>query len=255
MLRKSIYLSIAVLSITALLIPTANTQTGKPIMSTTATVSNLDLTHGTATIEILNQSNKDITAYAVAYEGVLQDHHVIQGGERLMDYGSLLAAKHQTLRPGEISTQPVQFFPKPNNPLTAVRATVVAVVFADQTSEASSPDALDRIVAARTEMVLMGRISVGALEKALADTNPHPGALAGKTIRDRIAQTPNLGASASGPGISKEFMQHVAQEFEDAPNRAAATGITEREHLTQRLADLRQRLQEDEAYSQIRRQP
>jgi len=224
------------------------------VRGATATVLNLDVVHNSATAEILNQSDKDITAYAVAIEEVLQDHHVIQS-ERMEDYGAFLAAKGEVLHPGQTSTQPLQFSPSPSNPLFSVRATVVALVFADKTSEASSPDALGRIVDHRASMALMARTHLEAIKKALATTSEHPGALAGSIVRDSISQQTNSSASVPSAGIDKQLMKTVAQELEDAPNRAAAKGTTEREYLTERLTILQQRAQEEETYSQIRRKP
>jgi hypothetical protein len=227
-----------------------NIQTEKSVVGASATVSDLDTAHGGATVEILNRSDRDITAYAVAIKGILQDGHIIKF-ERMMDYGALFARNGEVLHPGETSTQPLQFFPKPSNPLVAVHAKVVAVVFADQTSEAFDSDALGRIVDYRASMALMDHISAAALTKALATASNHPGALAGSIVRSRINRT----STASSTEIDKQFMEAVAKEFEDAPNKAAATGATEREYLTAHLAVLQQRAEADDVYSRVRRQP
>lgn len=230
---------------------TAQTGPKNSLNGATATVSDLDLTHDRATIEVLNQSDKDITAFSVAIEEVLQDNRVIHS-EQMTDYGSFLTARGEVLHPGETSTQQVQFSSQSSNPVVSVRATVVALVFADQTAQASNSDALNRISDHRLSMALMARTSVEAVTSALAATSEHPGALAGSIIRDRINKQPSPVSSA---GIDKEFMKHVAQELEDTPKKATAEGITERQYLTQRLVTLQQRAREEEDYSQIARRP
>jgi len=219
-------------------------QSPHAVTSATATVSHFDPVHGTATIEILNQSDKDITAYSLAIEAVLQDHQVDRS-ERMADYGARLSAKGEGLHPGQTAKEPLQFSPK--NRAMSVKATVVAVVFADQTSEASSSEALDRIVEHRTSEALMTRTSIEAVSQALAGTSEHPGETAGKIIRDRI-NTP-------APRISKEYMKSVAAGLEKAPQGAASMGVTEREYLAHYLSELQEQAQREESYSHIRRQP
>jgi len=241
---------VAILLIFSLSSFRGNVQTGNSVTSVTASVQNIDLVHGTATVEIINQSNKDVTAYSLAIEEVLQDRRVIHS-ERMMDYGAFLAARGEVLHPGQASTQLLSFSPAPSNPLASISATVVAVVFADQTSEVSESDAFSRIADHRVSVALMTRTSVEAVKAALADTkSQHPGASAGSLIRDRINRSSK---PTSTDGIDKEYMKAMAKDLEDAPNKAASNGLTEREYLAQRLADLQKRVQQEEAYAQIRR--
>lgn len=69
------------------------------IKGATATVTNFNPAKGTATVEVSNQSDKDITAYSLAIETVFKDHQ-IDRSERMGDYGAAMTARGEALHPG-----------------------------------------------------------------------------------------------------------------------------------------------------------
>ena len=223
------------------------------VKGATATVTNFNPAKGTATVEVFNKSDKDITAYSLAIETVFKEHQ-IDRSERMGDYGAAMTARGEALHPGQTGTEALQISsPKPGNSVTSIKATLVAVVFADQTAEASDSEALDRIVEHRTSEAEMTQMSVDAVSQALAGTSQDLGATAAKIIRDRL-QTPRP-VNSKGPGISEEYMKYKAAEFEKTPQSAASRHVTEREYLTQRLGELEEQAQQQETFAQIRRQP
>lgn len=184
-------------------------------------------------------------------EVVYRDNQVDRS-EKMLDYGAVLTGKGEVLHPGQTGTQPLIYPTKPSNPLVSIKATLVAVVFADQTSEASSSEALDRIVDARQSMASVPRVAAEAVSQALASTTPHPGARAASIIRDQISKDQQV-ASPTSVGF-KGYMEPVAEELENSPKRAERMGVTKREYLEHHLTELQERLQQQEAYSVIRRQ-
>lgn len=213
------------------------------VTGATATVT--DITTLGASVQVLNTSNQDITAYTIAIETTFADGHANRS-ESMKDYGPDNTAKGEILHPG--STDEIRIGGWEST--AKVKVKVSAVVYADKTSEASDAEALGRIVDHRTSMALMTNSTVGVLRTVLADpANEHPGKEVASRIRT-VASSPK-----AAPGIDKEFMKAVSEEYENAPRRASDAGVTERQYLTERLAAMEQQAAAETSYAQVRRQP
>jgi hypothetical protein len=151
------------------------------------------------TVQIVNASDKDITGYNVSIKETYPDGHV-DSHEMLYDFVGLLAFLQKTqgtpdeanirkqygdglFHPGEsrnelISVQPgLKDFP----------AMVDVVAYADQTSEATNSDGLQRLVGHRKADVASTQMANEIIKAALADPNDaDPAATAATKIQDRI---------------------------------------------------------------------
>jgi len=218
-------------------------------LGATATVKKLDLVRNTATIEVTNTSDKDITAYSVSVDAVhvsgAKDH-----SERMHDYGALLTAKGEALHPGETSEQPEMWAVTAADPLLTAEVKVVAVVYSDQTAEVRDKEAFQRIVEHRTSVTRALRTSADIIKNALADpTDDHPTA---KVVSDVTAALNQAKASHS-LDIDEVYLQGTRDELQKAPLKSAERGINERAYLAERLATLQAEVSLHEKYAQIRR--
>ncbi len=103
---------------------------GSAVTGATVTVTNLDLVHNSATLETVNNSRKDITAYSVAVVATYANGREDRS-EKMLDYGSKLTARGAVLHPGSVAEQQAAWGVLDEKPLVRVDAKVVAVVYAD----------------------------------------------------------------------------------------------------------------------------
>ena len=152
------------------------------------------------TLKIVNTSHKDITAFNIAitetYAGGRVEHHEML--EELM--GKIIASKEfqgdtsrgaETFRklygdgafhPGEVRDEKLGVQPG----LEDYQAVIDVVAYMDATADANNNDALGRIIGGRQATVASEKISIDAIETALADTNDTtPAMTAAKKIQDR----------------------------------------------------------------------
>ena len=151
------------------------------------------------TVQIVNMSHKDITGYNLALKETYADGHV-NSHEQLVDFVGRLkflqdikgTADEARIRkqmgdglfhPGETRTE--LFRVKPG--LKDFEAVVDVVAYADQTSEATNSDGLQRLTGHRKEEVASTQIAVQIIKAALADPNDaDPAATAAGKIQARI---------------------------------------------------------------------
>jgi hypothetical protein len=151
------------------------------------------------TLEIINTSHKDITGYNVSIKETYADGHV-NSHEMLYDFVGLLAFLQKVqgtpdeanirkqygdglFHPGESRNELIRVQPG----LKDFQAWVDAVAYADQTSEATNSDGLQRLVDHRKTEVSSAQMANEIIKTALADPNdPNPAATAATKIQDRI---------------------------------------------------------------------
>ena len=78
----------------------AQTMDSHPTAGLTATIKSVDPARGTATVEVDNDSGKDITGYAVDFTAVYEDGHEVFGGEFMQDCGSIESRKGNCFHSG-----------------------------------------------------------------------------------------------------------------------------------------------------------
>jgi hypothetical protein len=213
----------------------------------TAIVKKLDLGKNTATIEVTNTSDKDITAFSVIVDAIrasgAKDH-----SERTKDYGPFITLRGEALHPGAISEEP-ELWEVTADPLVGVDVKVVAVVYTDQTADVIDQEAFKRIVDHRTQVARALAKSAEILKNALADTaNEHPSTKAANDITQVLKQ-----AKASlSRDLDDVYLQGVREELQNAPVRSAQRKISERDLLAEQLAKLQQDAAVNEKYAQVR---
>ena len=166
----------------------------------------------------------------------------------MKDYGPQAVAEGKALHPGDVDRQDYSY----QRPIREATVKVVAIVYADQTCEWTDAAALGRIEDHRKSLLLMDGISVKAMKDALADSaNDSPGSKAGSILRQHIPADP----ASIDAGVSPNYLEYYARELEHAPQEASRAGISERQYVSDRLAALEKRVEQERGYAQIRRQP
>ena len=220
---------------------------GSAVTGAAVTVTHLDLVHNTATLEIVNNSRKDITAYAISIVAVYSNGREDRS-EKMFDYGANLTASGKVLHPGSVAEQQGAWGVLDENPLVRADAKVVAVVYADHTAEASDAEALDRIQFRRSSAALALSKSVEILQRYLADpSSNHPGAAASSEIKKLSKSAPHVS------GMDDVYLQGVSEKLDEAPVAAARSNVAERDYVSQYLTELQQRAAQEAIYAQIRR--
>jgi len=151
------------------------------------------------TLKIVNTSHKNITAFNIAIKETYADGHV-SSHEQMTDSSGALAVIEEVkgtadednlrkqvgdgvLHPGETRNEIIHVQPG----LTTFEATVDVVAYADQTSEATNNDGLQRLISRRKVNLASRQACNEIIKAALADPHdPDPAATATKKIQDRI---------------------------------------------------------------------
>jgi hypothetical protein len=159
----------------------------------------LDAQTNVVTLQIVNMSHKDITGYNLAIKETYADGHV-NNHEQLVDFVGRLkflqdikgTADEARIRkdmgdglfhPGETKTELFRV----KSGLKDFEAVVDVVAYADQTSEASNSDGLQRLTDHRKSEVASTQMANQIINAALADPNDaDPAATAAAQIQARI---------------------------------------------------------------------
>jgi hypothetical protein len=220
---------------------------GGPVTGAIATVTSLDLAHNRATMEIVNNSRKDITAYSVSIIAVYANG-VENLSEKMEDYGPLFTSRGNDLHPGGVIELADTFGVLEENPLVRVDAKMAAIVYADRTAEVFDEEAFGRIQSHRSSAALALSKSVEILQRFLADpSSNHPGAAASAEIK-RLSK---LGEQTTG--MDEVYLEGVREKLDEALQVAARSNVGERESVSQYLTELQQRAAQDAKYAQIKR--
>ena len=127
-----------------------------------------------------------------------------------------------------------------------------AVVYSDQTAEVADEGAFARIQEHRSSTTLALRREREILRRALADVNDvRPGSKASSELRTLLSSPKD--ANGHVQGMEQTYFEQMADELDKAHERATALGISEREYVSQRLAQINQLAADDSAYAKIRR--
>ena len=200
-----------------------------------------------ATIEMVNQSTKAITAFAYAYDITLTDGQHSKG-DRMTDFIFSVAAENagihhtptpdqQPINPGEVRRE-VFLFNDPGK-VSDLAITMEVVVYADMTSESTNQWLLGKFIADRTDQAQVESIAADAITAAMGDAHPLTSA------HDRLLKMKHSG-TAEGSLIS------ARQNLE---GKTFATADEERKYLSRLLADHRSYATTLAAHAKIARQP
>src|SRR5712664_3517739 len=125
---------------------------------------------GLATIELVNQSTKTITAFAYIADIAYTDG-IHCKSEHLTDWVAIVAAQeagihvtHELIKPGQVYSDIYEF----NDPDNVVDMTVTmeVVVYSDQTSESTNQYILDRFIADRNDFAQAESLAAEAIAAA-----------------------------------------------------------------------------------------
>jgi len=211
-------------------------------------VKTSDLTNNTATIEIVNMSAKNITAFSVFVDAV-HANGTTEHSEKMLDYDPYLTSKDKVLHPGATTDLSSTWNVTTANPILTVNAKVVAVVYSDQTAEVIDKEAFQRIVQHRMSAANAVRKSKEIISDALADqTDAHP------SIKAVAAATEVLKQAETSHSLDMDtmYLQGARADIQKAPLKSVERGISERDYLSEQLVKLQQKANLYEKYARVR---
>lgn len=218
-----------------------------PVTGATATVTNLDLAHHRANMEIVNNSRKDITAYSVSIVAVYANG-VENRSEKMEDYGPQFTSRGNGFHPGGVIELADSFGVLEGNPLVGVEVKMAAIVYADRTAEVLDQEAFGRIQSHRSSAALALTKSVEILQRFLADPGvDHPGAAASTEIK-RLSKL-----AEQDTGMGKVYLEGVSEKLDETIQAASRSNVSERDYVSQYLTELLRRAAQEAQYAQIRR--
>ncbi len=209
-------------------------QKGPDQQQPSVTVRSITMASGreSATIEMINESTKIITAYAF-----IADVAYIDGvhckSEQMTDWATTVAAqeagKHvnqELIKPGEVYRDVFRF----NDPQDVVGLTVTmeVVVYLDQTAESTNQYILDRFIADRNDFAQAESLAAQAITAAMQDVHPL------KSAHDRL-----LKMEHNDTATANSALLGTQQNLEPGNGRNFSTDEQERKYLAQQLADHR----------------
>lgn len=208
-----------------------------------------------ATVEVVNTSTKDITAYSIAYDISYRDGHH-EKAERVVEYLQGIIASQQKLgvnwsgegvfHPGETRKEVFQFGgqTKDNHVLT-VNAVVDVVIYMDQTAEVGNDEPFKLLISDRTATARAAKDMAAILENALADKSDlHP-------LRTVSIQLHHLVKESTGSLPARAEIQSLIDNLAKAQ---ANGGTDERKYITDTLAEKNQQAVLTVQQAQIRGQ-
>src|ERR1700694_1048377 len=197
------------------------------------TIRSIILTPGrkSATIEIVNQSGKTITAFAYAYDITLTDGQHRTGeymSERLGTIAPKEAGLHlapsspdqEPIRPGDVYNE-VFVFNEPGK-VADLAITMEVVIYEDLTSESINQWILDRLIAQRADAAQIHSIAAEAIAAAMQDEHPF------NSAHDRL-----LKMKRTDTGTAEEAFIFAREDLE---GRTFANAEEERKYLAGLLA-------------------
>ena len=188
-----------------------------------ASVENIsvDASTSTATVRMVNNSTKDISAYTLAIDLTLANGRTIHS-ERLEDYLPIPENANKLWHPGTTREQVVPF--TTDSPVTKSEAKIAAIIYADRTADVADTAAYQRMIDSRTERAAAMTQEAKAIQTALAD--PIPTQKASENIKQLLYE-----AKASGKGNVDGELTVTLQWLQDAPKAAARANMNEGEYL------------------------
>jgi molecular chaperone DnaK (HSP70) len=204
-----------------------------------------------ATIAMVNQSEKTITAFGYAYDVTLVDGRHSKGErmqERIGDIVFKEAGMHnnaplppdlQPIKPGEIRNE-VFLFNEPDK-VADFTVTMEVVLYVDQSYESINQQILDIMVASRTAVAKSDAIAVQAISAGMQDEHPVSSA------HDRL-----LKMRHSDPEASEAWLTGAIQDLE---GRTFANVDEERKYLAALLAEHQSSIATLTKHAKIARRP
>jgi hypothetical protein len=196
------------------LIASAPSWAQSPPMGATVQTWHLDPQTNMVTVQIVNNSHKEITAYNIAIKETYADGHVNKH-ELLCEYMGRIALIQEVqgtvdeadirkqfgdglLHPGEIRDELIAV----QAGLRDFQSVVDVVAYADQTAEATNNDGLQRLLAGRKAGLASTQMSNDIIRGALADPNDtDPATTAATKIQAQITLWKAQQHTAVDPGV------------------------------------------------------
>jgi hypothetical protein len=122
---------------------------------------------GKATIEVINNSQHNITGYAVGIVANLRNGES-RFSEKVRDYGPPALNLETPLRPGNTSEE-TEIFPRS---VVSVDAKLIVAIYDDQTADVLKEDIFKHLVLDRQEIGAAFQVSAGIFRKASLDSAP-----------------------------------------------------------------------------------
>jgi hypothetical protein len=158
-----------------------------------------------AEVDLTNTSNKEISAYAIAYDIAYPDGHH-DGGERLADYLPSIIASQQTLGQSQSTQGGIQpnetrqelFSSSPKKSLSILTAAVDVVIYMDRTADVRNEDMFNLLVSDRAATAKAAESEASILAAAAEDENDeHPLQTAKTKLQETLIAQPS-GSLAKG---------------------------------------------------------
>jgi hypothetical protein len=220
----------------------------------------LDAAENAAIIHIVNNSEKEISAYVISIDVTYAGGRKYYS-EQLVDLLPLMMTKADesatsslsdgAFRAGETRDEVATLPTDPRNPVVKVDAAVIAVVYSDRTVEARSEDAVERVLAVRRGIALARKEAADVISKAAADAQESdPSAAAVAEIRQML-----LRSKLEHSGELRTELLSILDDLQRAHELSLPSGVSERDYLRGYAAKSSQRASTTLANTQIRREP
>jgi hypothetical protein len=198
-----------------------------------ASIQTITLDQKTASITVLNTSDRDITGYTVALTATFEGGRE-RRSEYTTDYGPLTG---KVLRAHQTATEPYQW---QEAPLT-VDGKVIVVIYNNGTAEADTKETLNQIVSVRAAIAKALRFSADTLNAALS--YPKPSEYARVRLQAIVAE--------KDKSFNQSYLQGTLSVVEDASKNTQH----ERDILQANAARFDKEATAFQAYANVRRLP
>jgi hypothetical protein len=179
---------------------------------------------GKATIEVINNSQHNITGYAVGIVANLRNGES-RFSEKVRDYGPPALNLETPLRPGNTSEE-TEIFPRS---VVSVDAKLIVAIYDDQTADVLKEDIFKHLVLDRQEIGAAFQVSAGIFRKASLDSAP--------LSRARAEFSNAITAMKNGELFAdKGILEANADEVERAPLGNEASFMADKAKYLERQA-------------------
>jgi hypothetical protein len=224
------------------------TLTGLSVVSITP-----DAKAGTAIVDVMNTSSKDITGFVLSvddiYTGAKKSH-----SERTEEYGP----HSQPLHPGEVKHVHLWASTLSKTALfITMEVSPIVVVYADQTAEATSDDALTREIEGRKRPMLGYKAAADAIKQALSNQDDqHLMERAVLNLKNQMVEAKtqaDVTPGSSGPQPDRHYLSEAMDALNAASTVAAQQKVNEREVIQKIWKENQDKANLYAAYADIRR--
>lgn len=212
--------------------------------------------NSSATVDVVNTSMRDITAYGIAYTIKFQDGQSMQG-ERMVEYlQGIITAQSQRgaqwagegeFRPGESRQESFILRTRNGSPAIGLDARVDVVIYSDRTADVQNEDVFQVFLSDRKTTGEVVASASNILRDALSNpADSHPLDTACAAIQ-RLLEPPPASVAAEGQ------LKMILGNLRLARDSASRGELNERKYLQDILSERRQQADQTKLHAEIGR--